>query len=137
MSDVLPTLDTLGWVSDVSHKADRALSYFMVSEYSQTRVHRGKVKSFPWFLNEYGHDLIELRLKLIDAFKSLFSAYFDQAQVEVEIKEIVTEDGRPTGKVDIRLMAIVTDANKQYSIGRLCNTENGKLVKLIDLKQAF
>jgi hypothetical protein len=137
MGEVVATLDTMGWVEDTAHKADRLLSYFMVSEHSQSVVHKGRVKSFPYILNKNAGDLLQLRSDVNDALQSILSAHFDEASVQIEVKEIVNDDGKPTGKVDIKIMAIVTENGVKHSLGRLCHSINGKVKELIDLKAIY
>lgn len=137
MGEVVASLDTMGWIEDTAHKADRLLAYFMVSEYSQSVAHKGKVKSFPYILNKNAGDLLQLRADVDSALLSILSAHFDEASVQVEVKEILNDDKKPTGKVDIKVMAIVTENGIKHSLGKLCHSLNGKVKELVDLKAIY
>lgn len=126
MGNPVPSLDSNGYITGVGPKADRAFAYYLVSEHSQTLAHQGHIKSFPYTLATYAKDPVELRIRVKNEVAELFKQYFDEADIEVQIREIL-DNGNPTSKLDIRIFAILTENNVRYSLGKLIDTVDGKV----------
>ena len=83
MPPTLPTVSTSGWVNDIAEKADRLLSYYFVSDYSQSNAYRGQIVSLPQQVQEFGHDALALERSMKAALETYFGQYFESAQVDV------------------------------------------------------
>ena len=56
MGKPLPTLSSSGFVSGIAEKADRLMSYYFVSEDSQSNLYRGQITSLPKQIQLLGND---------------------------------------------------------------------------------
>lgn len=132
MGQAVPTLDTSGWVRSVEHKADRVLSYFLIMNYSQTYAHYGKISSLPYLVHKNPKNFGELRVDIRNALEKMLSQYFDSNRVSVNIDPII-ENEKETSKMDIRIIASVTENGKTFSLGRLVHTVDGKVRRITPL----
>ncbi len=128
MSQVLPTLDSGGWITGLSQKADRLLSYWIVSQYSQSVLFRGQIRPLPWLLQHYGtRDRIGLQDGIQAALTDLFSAYFDQVTPNVSVNPYASDDSM----LDIQIDITVYDNGLAYSVGTLLSTTGTVLSKIV------
>lgn len=126
MSKVIPTLSAKGFVSTVVDKAERAIAYFCVSQYSQTNLYRGNVVTLPWLVQKYGSDALEIRSQLQSALNNYLNRLFDEAQVEV-----VAEDDSETISLDTKI--VVIDQGVRYDLGYIIRTTNNKVLDIFDI----
>lgn len=131
MTEVLPTLSTSGWVNGVQEKADRLLSYFISSQFSQSYVYNGSISSLPYLIQKNGHSIGNLREDLTGKINQLYSSYFDNATVEVEIIPI---DENNSSLYNIRLSLVVAANGVNYSLGRLIEVSNSTIKKITDIQ---
>ena len=130
MSQAVPSLDSSGWVSGLGQKADRLLSYWITSQYSQTILFRGKIRPLQWLLQHYGtQDRIGLQDGIQAALNDMFSPYFDQVIVNVGVDPYVADDSM----LDIRIDITVYDKGSAYSVGSLLSTTGTLLSKITPL----
>ena len=130
MSAKVPTLSTSGWVEDIAEKADRLMSYYFVSDASQTTLYLGKITSLPLQIQRYGQDDYGLRQAVQAELTQLFGRYFDAVQVEVTTDKPVPND---LNRINLTLSVLVTQNGKQYSLGRLISTINSKITQIVDI----
>ncbi len=130
MSQPVPTLDSSGWVSGLGQKADRLLSYWITSQYSQTVLFRGKIRPLQWILQYYGtQDRVGLQDGVQAALNTLFAEYFDQVIVNVSVDPYASDDSM----LDIRIDITVYDQGNAYSVGSLLSTTGIILSKITPL----
>ncbi len=131
MANSFPTLSTLGWVQDVSIKASQILYSFFVANYSQTILFRGKIQSLPYLIHRMS-DLTVLRDTVQNAVTLLLNSYFDSAEVTVMLTPIKSESGQVFNEdnLDLQIKAIVTQDGKRYSLGRLVSIANKNIVDI-------
>lgn len=131
MANSFPTLSTLGWVQDVSIKASQILYSFFVANYSQTILFRGKIQSLPYLIHRMS-DLTVLRDTVQNAVTLLLNSYFDSAEVTVTLTPIKSESGQVFNEdnLDLQIKAIVTQDGKRYSLGRLVSIANKNIVDI-------
>lgn len=130
MSIPVPSLSASGWVEDIAEKADRLISYYFVSEDSQSTMYKGNITSLTKEIQEFGNDELELRRVVREHVERFLSRYFDIATVKVSTDKPAPADPNRT---NITLDVIVTQDNVQYSLGRLIQTNNGKITQIADI----
>lgn len=130
MANVVPTLDTSGWVSGPAEKAERLMAYFFVSEYSQSEVHAGQIKSLPYLVSMYGREPYALRGEAERALIGILRPYFDDVDASVSVP---VEVDPSTNKIDLTVTCTVVQDGKSYSLGRMLTYVNSKLSKVSDL----
>lgn len=132
MSKFIPTMSTMGWVDTIEEKADFTLSWFLVSDYSQSVVYHGSIKSLPWYIQRYSNNPYELRSQMITGLNELFSATFDEGvTVDVEIVDI--DPINKPGKLTVRLSVIIRSGGRDYMLGRLVEILNSRVVNIAKL----
>lgn len=130
MGQPVPSLSTSGWIRGAAEKADTLIAYFMVSNYSQTRLHLGNVKSMPYLIQKNPKDFKGLKADVESAVYDLLRAYFDDCSVVVEIVDQVES---PESKVDIQLTCTVTQDGNVYNLAKMISFVNSKFRKITDL----
>lgn len=127
MSMPVPTLDTSGYVAGIAQKADRLFSYWLVSKYSQSNMFLGRIRPFPWLLQQYGTAPNDLQVMVREALLNLFDGYFDSVTVNVNVSPYVNDDSR----LDVRIDLWFTDGQNQYSLGKVLSTTGTILSKIV------
>ena len=130
MSKKIPTLSSSGWVSEVSEKADKAISYFFVSDHSQTALYPGNVSSLAYIVQQYGNDALALLSEMQRRVQTYMSHQFDEANVSVTLAAVTEPDN---GQINLKLLISVQENGKEYSIGRLIKALNSKVQEIINL----
>lgn len=130
MSVAVPTLSTEGWVKDVTGKADRLMSYFLVSDFSQTAFYPGTISSLPYLVQQYGSNAFEIEQRTRDTLYELFQRYFDGVEVQVSTE---TPSPEEPNKINLTISATVVSEGKAYSLGRLINVNNNLIQQIINL----
>ena len=132
VSTVVPTLSSVGWVTEVAEKADRLFAYYMTSEYSQSNAYYKEITSLTWHIQQFGSDPSVLKKRIEDDLMTYLSRYFEMVDLEVSTQHPNPEDPE---KINIRISAIVYDQGKRYSLGREIQATKSKVVKIINLNQ--
>ncbi|WP_257291129.1 hypothetical protein [Endozoicomonas sp. ONNA1] len=128
---MLPTLSTLGWATTLKDRADRLLSYFFLTNYSQSTTYRGKLASLPWVVANYTNDPIELRIKIEDILIQHMSPHFEDVAISVAV---TLEDERVDNrKMDIKIDVIVIEDNQKHSLSHLIRSKDAKVNEIVDL----
>src|SRR5574343_1329283 len=118
MADILvPTLSGRGWLSRPREKADQILSWFFVSDYSQSEAFLGNVTSLSYLVQQYGHDKSLLTEKVGSTLDAYFKRYLPTSIVEVTSEFINTE---------------IQDGPYRLMIQLLGQTSDGETINLAD-----
>lgn len=130
MPPIVPTVSTSGWVDNIPEKADRLLSYYFVSDFSQSNLHRGQILSLPAQLQQNGHDPLALRQAMKSELENYFGQHFDSVVVDVDTE---TPNPQDPNRIQVTVGVIITHQGRQYSLGRLVRTINSTIVDIIDI----
>ena len=130
MSQVVPTLTLSGFVSDVPTMIDHMFSYYLTSDYSQSNVFHGKIVSLQKQIQQYQHDEVDLERNIREQLEAYFRSVADDVTIDVS-----TTVPNPTdpNRINITLSAILIKDGKSYSVGRLVETQDSKIIKIITL----
>lgn len=131
MTIPVPSLSSSGWVTEIAEKTDKLLSYFFVSEESQTNLYHGQITSLPALLQRYSRDEFELSANIQLQLTRYLERYYERADVSVRIRENDSASG--DRGLDLEIDIIVTDQGRNYSVGRLVSTLNASIMKIADL----
>lgn len=133
----VPTLDTRGWLTEPSEKADALLCHYLQSDYSQTTLMVGSVKSFQYTLQRHPKDPLQLREAVSRELNLLFDAHFEATNVSVTVQ--VPNDQDPQyesdAKYNVNITIDVTDNGVVHSVGKLISTIDSRVAKIIDLNK--
>lgn len=127
----VPTLSTLGFVYDSANKFDSLVAHAFVADYNQTYLYPGAVTSIPRMIEKIGNDKIALINEIQSRFYEYLSRYYEAVTVVCTLG--ATESGEEDGTLNIQLVITVTELNSQSVYGRLINTVNSRLKKIIKL----
>lgn len=128
-SNIIGSLSTEGWLKELAVKADRLLSYFFISEYSQTELYPGQISSLPYLIKQYGSNEEELRTQVSRQLQTYLSRHFEQVDVTASTNVISETDYR----LELRLNITVYDNNVQYNLGRLVQSVNSKVLSIVTI----
>lgn len=127
MGNILPTLSSSGWIEEIPEKADRLLSYFFVSEHSQSAIFKGSITSLPHLIQAYGNDPSTLKSEVTRKLQNFLERYFDEAAIETEISNAE----QPHSRMDLEISVRLRDGGEGYSLARIVKTLNGKVEEFI------
>lgn len=133
MSLSIPTLSVDGWITALDKKADTILANFIVTNESQTNLHKSSITSLPAIIAKCSERQMELKDQVTAALEQLFGTYFERADIQVDIN--VDPDGTGnTSVLGIRMDVRVTSGDQVYSLGRLIRTANSRILSIIDVR---
>lgn len=126
----VPSLSPAGWLKSPAEKLDKLLSYYFVSEFSQTNIYFGQVTSLPHHIKLYGHSEDALTTAMRDALSRMLSPYFDGVEVNITTDQPAQGD---EARIHIKIDIVVSQGGVKYSAGRVAETVNGSLMRILDI----
>lgn len=130
MTIKVPTLTTDGFVDDIGLMSDRLLSYFLVSEYSQSNLYYGKISSLTYLVYKHGNDPDQMNIEIQKTLQGYLERHFDSVTIKVNITN--DAENPDSGQYGIRLDINVTKGGEKYSMGKEVSVINSKLVSIMD-----
>jgi len=130
MTIAVPTLTTDGFVQNIGPLADRLLSYFLVSEYSQSNIYYGKISSLAYLVYKYGSDPQQMNIEIQRTLQTYLDRHFDSVTIRVTIED--DPENPDSGQYGLRLDIQVSKDGERYSLGKEVSVINSKLVSLMD-----
>lgn len=130
MSQVVPTLTLSGFVSDVPTMIDAMFSYYLTSDYSQSNVFHGKIVSLQKQIQQFQHSEVELERNIREQLETYFRSVADD--VTIDVTTAIPNPADPN-RLNITLSAILVKEGKSYSVGRLVETQDSKILSIINL----
>lgn len=125
-----PSLDPDGWLSAPMDVADKLLSDFFNSNYSQSDLYLGNVSSFGYIMQVTKGDIDACKDMLRQTLKTYFSRYFPSVSVDIETEPTTV----PSSKTTLNIYMSFTDVDgKTYQIGKMLHTEGTKISKIVKL----
>lgn len=128
MARDVPSLSLKGWVKDPQPKADRLMSYYFTTNFSQTNLFRNSITSLPKQIQEYGHDIDQLCTVMERQMTAQFSAYFDN--VSCRVRSDIPNPLDPT-RYNLTVECFVSQDGKSYSLGRLIEVEGNAIKRIM------
>lgn len=125
----VPCIGTLGWVRDSANKFDLLMSHFMLSDYNQTYVYKGKVTSLPRIMELHGNNANRVIEDLKQGLKSYLGRYYDSVSVEVEN----SNPDDPSINATLSVKIGVLDKGIQRVYGRILQSTDGKIDKILKI----
>jgi hypothetical protein len=118
----LPTLSTDNWLQEPLTVMNKLYEYFMLSGYNQSNTYKGEVSSLRYLLHKYD-TIDELENKIILALDILYSRYFDNVDVEVNLT--YQDEDEVHRLLEINVITLVD--NKKYTLQKSTNINNSKI----------
>ena len=132
MSTIVPTLSSVGWVTQLAEKADRLFAYYMTSEFSQSTLCYGHVTSLTYHIQQYGNDAILLKKRVEEDLTQYLSRYFDNLDLEVTTHLPDPDDPE---RINLRVSVVVYEKGKSYSLGREILSVKSQVERVINLNK--
>lgn len=125
-----PTLDDAGWENSSVQVADKLLSHFFVSEYSQTNEFRDYISSLPYIIQSNQGNIQATALDVQTTLQTYFSKYFNS--VVVESSEVPNTLDPNKGQISIYI-SFTDDQNNQYSVGKMVKFNKTKIEEIVTI----
>lgn len=126
----IPSLSSLGWVTDPVKKFDLAIADFLASNYSQSEVFYGKIASLPYVIQNAGSDLMVLKRLASETLNRHLSGLFEQVTVNCETETVQIGESNRTKLI---FKVAVIDGGKGISFDRVIEDVSSPSLKLITL----
>lgn len=126
----VPTLSSTGWVNQPAEAADKLLSYFFLSDASQSQLYRGNVTALPSIIQRYGNDRNLIVRETERQLGDMLSRYFDSADVTADVDNPVAGD---EGRMNLRIIVNLKLDGQTYSLGRLITSLNSTILKIAEI----
>lgn len=127
MAKVIPVLGAAGFATDLTIKADEAMSNFYICQPSQSDLYRGSIASLGDIVARLGNNAVELPKEVRRVLTSYLGRLFDEVDVQVNATETVTS-------IDLRIVAILRDGNSSIDLHHVVAASDSKIRSIIDLQ---
>ena len=123
----VPTLTSDGWVTAVDKKCDRLLMNAFASDASQSNMYAGSVTSIQSIIYANSDDPNAAGTVIAAQLQQMFGRHFDAASFRANVVEFADKSGR----YDIQITGTVVQENRKYDFGRMVESLNGIVVKMM------
>ncbi len=131
----LATLDQDGNINSPSKIADRLMSYFYSSDFSQSTASYGDIISLPAIIQRNSNNPDQVVSDVASGLESLFRPYFDSVSFDVKYETDVKESGlNVRSRYNIKVYGNMSKDGKDYSLANLLAITNNKLSKVSELE---
>ena len=124
---VIPVLGSAGFATDLTIKADEALTNFYISQRSQSDMYRRSIVSLGDLIANWGNSPIDLERETRSALEDYFERQFDE--VTLDVSTVVTGNS-----IDLQIGAILRDGDKTIDIQHVVSSTDSKIRSIIDLQ---
>lgn len=128
-----PSLSASGWETSSIAIADLLLSHIFESDFNQTSLFPGNITSISSIVQRNNQDIDSTIIDLRTSISKYFSNYF--TNVNVEVKDVTSNVNKlNTNEKSLSIYIEFTDEyGISYNLGKVFDTINGKISKIIDL----
>lgn len=130
MAYPVPSLDGSSFISDPHLKIDAILANYAATNYSQTILYRRSISSFSKDIQQCSQQWDKLPASMQRSLDQLFTAYFDQTDVEVSLDQASMD--AETASFKIIVTGTVTQDNVAYEIGKVLQITNTRFSSVTD-----
>jgi len=82
----VPTLTLDGYVADVDLMINKLFEYFLLSEYSQTKLFYTEISSLPYLIRDAGPDMEKLEVSVRDTLVTMYGRYWKEVEVITSVQ---------------------------------------------------
>ena len=127
---LFPSLSSLSWTNSPTIVADALMAHFMVAEFSQSYIYRGRVSSLPYVAQNNQNNLQAYATELQSTLETYFSRYFNSVVVDTNV--ITDPENSDQEAVNLYLEYTDTVGNK-HTLSKLASFVDGKFSELTTL----
>ena len=120
-----PNLDT--WTFTLESKVASILLDYFTSNYDQSNMFMGKIRSFVYTAAQYNHDPMGCANAVQDDLTNLFGYYFEESQVTVNHKDAEEDNG----KYDLYINIEVKDTRERITQSRIIQIDGTRLARML------
>ena len=133
-SNTYPTLDSVGFLDNPRSKAERILTDYLGSNYSQSNVFLGRVKSLIYAIKNNTNDIVKTSNQIQDDLTTLYNAYLDNVTINVNMAPVTNELGQDTARYDLQLGIQFLNNGVIESLGKTIQLDNKGFVRITTLE---
>lgn len=127
---VLPSLSSSGFIAQTAEKADRLLSYFFLTEGSQSELYRDKITSLPTLIQLYNDQTTVLAEETQQLLTQYFNRYF--SDVTVNATAAIPQTGEDHRTV-LTIQVTFTDNGQVFDLAKAISIVDSKIEKITHL----
>lgn len=128
MVKAVPSLTDLGWVVEAPIALSKIISYYIMTDGSQTTIFADNVYNLPLSYYKHINDPDGMRLEIQSDLEGLLNRYFDNHDVEVTIKAL------SDSKYAILLyVAVFDELGKIHKLSKVIEMNIGGIKNVIDV----
>jgi len=131
--NILPTLTLNGFVEDENLKMTKIFEYFLTTQFSQSFIYTNYMESYDKVIQNSPTDMDKIKLNIMEALTKLYSRYYDDVEVEVDIKK----EGNTLTRHSIFIDVKTTIDNNNYYLNKSINVSNSKIDGLDNIIDYF
>lgn len=135
-SNIYPTMDSVGFLTNPRSKAERILTDYLGSNFSQSNVFLGKVKSLIYAIKNNTNNMPGTAKQIQDDLTVLYNAYLDSVTVDVQIVALPMADGSgESARYDLQISVQYLSNGVMESLGKSIQMDNTGFLRLVTLER--
>lgn len=131
----LATLDQDGNISSASKIADRLMSYFYASDFSQSTASYGDIISLPAIIQRNSNNPDQVAVDVASGLTTLFTPYFDSVNFDVQY-EVTNKDTSMNvrSRYNLKVYGIMSKDGADHNLAQMLSITNNQLSKVSELE---
>lgn len=135
-ANTYPTMDSVGFISNPKSKAERILTDYIGSNYSQSNIFLGRIKSLIYAIKNNTNDMPKTAMQIQDDLTTLYNAYLESVTVNVTIVPTNQMDGSENTAVYELLISVQFLSNGIIeSLGKSIQLDNTGFTRIASLER--
>lgn len=135
-SNVYPTMDSAGFITGSRSKAERILADYLSTNFSQSNIFYGRLKSLVYAVKNNTNDMSGLGVQVTRDLEELFNAYLDGVSVDVQAVPTKTEVGTTNdGVYDLQISVQFMVGGVLEELAKSIQIESTGLSRLVDIQK--
>lgn len=135
-ANTYPTMDSVGFITNPKAKAERILTDYIGSNYSQSNIFLGRVKSLIFAIKNNTNDMPKTAMQIQDDLTTLYNAYLDSVTVDVSIVPVSHSDGSDNSAVyDLQISVQFLANGVIESLGKSIQMDNTGFKRIATLER--
>ena len=126
----LPSLSSLGWITDSGNKADMLLAHFFESEKSQTFLYGSNVSSLQFIIQQFAGSIDNMLANIKSTLETYLGRYYDLVSATVSSDAATTDQ---SGSVTITIRCRVSECGNTFDVAKSISVVNSKITKIINI----
>lgn len=132
--NVYPTADTDGFLTDDLEIAARILNDYNGTQYSQSVLWYGHLKSLDYSIKSYGHSEDELRYAIASDLATSYDPYLENVTIDVAVGTYICPNtGEETGKTEIKMGVWFDYKGEQVSLTQAVLTNRDVIERIWEI----